>query len=270
MLSDEDLDNFVRDGFCVFDIHVAPELIEQAKALVWDFCPPSFASDDPATWSGVVEDSCQRQSMERRVGRLKFRECSRAFRSVRALTIWNDDIREQVKSLITPEASQKEAQRFMPIFRGLYPIFSQPADKCRIKAHCDTHFFQVGSVMYLNEVGTEDGAFVVWPGSHWLIAPFAPTLTHHHKPEGFDALCHEVERSITPVQVTGRAGTVILWHHRLLHGAGLNISGGVRHAVLCDFKNGLADSRMAGHAQEAFDETWSARVLAACNTASTC
>ena len=267
MLSDENLDSFVRYGFCVFDVHVAPELIEQAKALVWDFCPPWFAQADPTTWTGVVEDSCGSEWMERRAGRLKFRECARAFRSVRALTMWNNDIREPVKSLITPDAGEKEAQRFMPIFRGLYPIFSQAPGKCRIQAHCDTHFFQVGSVMYLNEVSTNEGAFVVWPGSHWLLAPFAQTLTHHHRPDGFDALCNEVEHSISPVQVIGRAGTVILWHHRLLHAAGLNTSGGVRHAVLCDFKNGLADSRRA---ETAFDETWSSRALAACTRVPTC
>ncbi|TGY90113.1 hypothetical protein E5163_03005 [Marinicauda algicola] len=262
MLSADRMRQFVRDGYTTVEIELDEFLLAQAMALVWEFCPPSFRPDDPTSWTGMVTDSCITRSMAERQGRLKYRECARAFHSIRALTVNNEALRETVKSLISPRTPDGKPARFMPIFRGLYPIFSQPREVCRVRAHCDTHFFQVGTVMYLNETGPEDGAFVVWPGSHRLIAPHAYGLTHTHTPEGFDALCARIEREIEPVCVTGGPGTVILWHSRLLHSAGVNCTGGVRYGLLSDFKNGMADARCHLRNDRPFDETWSPEVMA--------
>jgi ectoine hydroxylase-related dioxygenase (phytanoyl-CoA dioxygenase family) len=168
---------------------------------------------------------------------------------------------DAAKALITPESKEKAHQRFMPIFRGLYPIFSQPRDSYKRVAHCDTHFFQVGGVMYLNNVGKDEGAFMVWPGSHRIIAPHAKSIVHNHIPDEFEELCSEIQCSIQPVHITGKTGTIILWHHRLLHAARNNSSGGIRNAVLCDFKNGLADSRLGDNGGKVFDDSWSLSVL---------
>lgn len=261
MLSRDKICQFVRDGYTTLEIDLPAWHVAQAKALVWEFCPPSFRPDDPASWTGVVTDSCITRSMADRDGRLKYRECARAFHSIRALTVDNEAIREAVKSLIAVVLPDGKPARFMPIFRGLYPIFSQPRELCSVRAHCDTHFFQVGTVMYLNETGPEDGAFIVWPGSHRLVAPHSYGLTHTEKPEGFDALCARLEQTIEPVRVSGGPGTLILWHHRLLHSAGVNCTGGVRYGLLCDFKNGLADARCHLRNERAFDETWSPAVM---------
>lgn len=255
MLTQKQVSDFVRDGYCTVDLPLQDEWVEQAKALVWDFCPPWFEPDDQSTWTGVVQDSCDTRTMTGRVGRLKYRECARSFRSARVLAMWNKDLQACIQTLITP-AVKPSGYRFMPIFRGLYPIFSQPAEDCIERAHCDTHCFQVGSVTYLNDVGETGGAFVVWPGSHRLIAPYARTLSHSNTPEQFEAACDTIQNSIDPVHVTGRTGTVILWHHRLLHAAGGNRTRDVRHAMLCDFKNNLADARAKDRGPHAFDDTW--------------
>lgn len=284
MLSKEDINNFVRDGYCVINIDLPDAAVKQAKELVWEFTPSSFIPAEKDSWTGVVDDSCMRQSMDDRNGRLKYRDCTRGFRSMRALTYFNKELLKSVKSLIKSDTGILKDKRFMPIYRGIYPIFSQNSLKENvsfssiykgvnsifsknsfddsIKGHCDTHFFQVGSVIYLNDVEVGGGAFTVWPGSHHAIAPHATGLSHTHKPEGFDQLCEQVQRSIKPVQITGKQGTVVLWHHRLLHSAGLNNSGGVRYAMLCDFKNGMAEEKSHEKiSRQAFDETWSPEVL---------
>ena len=75
----------------------------------------------------------------------------------------------------------------------------------------------------------------------------------------FNRAVARVETSTQPVEVTGPLGTVVFWHQRLLHTAGINTLATIRHATLCDFKNArylvAADS-------EATDiwETWSPRV----------
>ncbi|PHS04190.1 MAG: hypothetical protein COA88_14000 [Kordia sp.] len=210
----------------------------------------------------MFKDSCMIRSMDDRKGRLKFRDGTRSFRSMRALTFHNRALSESVKSLIKPHTGILKDKRFMPIYRGIYPIFSQNSTEDRIRGHCATHFFQVGSVVYLNDVEVDGGAFTVWPGSHHIITPHATTLSHTHKPEGFDQLCERVERSINPVQITGKQGTVILWHHRLLHSAGSNNLGGVRYAMLCDFKNSMAEEKSSDQSGQVFDETWAPDVLA--------
>lgn len=261
MLTKKQIHQFVRDGYCTFNLTFSDHDVERARALVWEFCPPYFEKNDPSTWSGMVDDSCIRRNMTDRVGRLKFRECTRSFRSVRNLTLYNASLRSRVESLIMPDHSNQSAPRFMQVFRGLYPIFSQPAAPGQVKAHCDTHFFQVSSVIYLSDTDVNDGAFVVWPGSHRMIAPVATELGHHHFPDEFLKCCERVERTITPVSVPGRTGTVVLWHSRLLHAAGANIGGGVRHAALIDFKNGWADAVPTKKRSRAFDENWSPDVL---------
>ena len=41
--------------------------------------------------------------------------------------------------------------------------------------------------------------------------------------------------AVDPVHTFGSAGDVVLWHHRMGHGAGHNRSSQVRQAVLYDF-----------------------------------
>lgn len=46
---------------------------------------------------------------------------------------------------------------FLPTDKGINSAFSKNTNKDGIKGHCDTHFFQVGSVVYLNDVEAEGG-----------------------------------------------------------------------------------------------------------------
>ena len=46
-----------------------------------------------------------------------------------------------------------------------------------------------------------------------------------------------------PVEITGEAGTVVFWHHRMAHAPSPNTAGRVRLAVLHDFVSRAADDR---------------------------
>ncbi|MCJ7872291.1 phytanoyl-CoA dioxygenase family protein [Phaeobacter sp. J2-8] len=263
MLSKEQIHQFVRDGYCILNLKLSDYDVNRAIETVWKFSPPSFERNNPATWTGMVEDWCFKRDMTERGGRLKFRENTRSIGPVRTMTIYNTPLRYCVETLIMPDHNTRAAPIFRPMLRGLYPIFSQPEKSGPLRGHCDTHFFQVSCVIYLSDTDANDGAFVVWPGSHRMIAPVATELTRYHSPKEYLKCRDEVERTIEPVSITGKTGTVVLWHYRLLHAAGRNTGGGVRHAALIDFKNGWADAMPPKERNKAFDENWSPVVLEA-------
>ena len=75
----------------------------------------------------------------------------------------------------------------------------------------------------------------------------------------FDSAVAGVQASTQPVEVIGPLGTVVFWHQRMVHTAGINTRKTVRHATLCDFKNERFLSA-ADCATSDLWETWSPRV----------
>ena len=250
MLDDQQIEAFFTFGYCVARVPVAQEIIERAIKTVWDLCPIAFKPSTPETWQGEFRDCCKTQSIEDRRGRVKFRECLRDQRWLYDLTAGNRDILAAVAGLIgDPVVPQ--------YVRGLYPVF--PTPPIPAEGHCDQHKFQVGVVLYLSDVTPRGGGFTVWPESHHVMAKHHGTLGGKDRLRTFNRAVARVETSTQPVEVTGPLGTVVFWHQRLLHTAGINTLATIRHATLCDFKNArylvAADS-------EATDiwETWSPRV----------
>jgi hypothetical protein len=104
--------------------------------------------------------------------------------------------------------------------------------------------FTVGSMVYLDDVDSGGGGFTVWPGTHWIAAEyfsehslasagmggFLPALADH----GWDYESRLTE-DLQPVELTGDAGTLILWHNKLMHVAGVNQSERLRMAALMGY-----------------------------------
>ena len=134
---------------------------------VWELCPSAFQLDKPRSWHGEFEDSCKTLSIEKRLGRVKFRECLRGERWLYDMTAGNADILACIRELIGEPVPPEYV-------RGLYPVF--PARSRAPHGHCDRHKFQVGVVLYLSDVLPEGGGFTVWPGSHYEIARQHRTL----------------------------------------------------------------------------------------------
>lgn len=84
---------------------------------------------------------------------------------------------------------------------------------------------------YLNRIGPRAGGFTVYPGSHWKLAEY----WRSHDPLSFtDYMMEHGEPPIDagdPFEITGDAGTLVLWHGRLLHTAGVNHTLHPRMAV---------------------------------------
>jgi ectoine hydroxylase-related dioxygenase (phytanoyl-CoA dioxygenase family) len=180
---------------------------------------------------------------------VKFREILRGERWLYDLTAGNGDVVAAVADLIGEPVEPEYV-------RGLYPVF--PTHPRPTKGHCDRHKFQVGVVLYLSDVLPQGGGFTVWPGSHYVMAKHQCTLGGDDRTETFDAALAEVGASMRPVEVTGPVGTLVLWHQRLAHTAGINTRPAVRHATLCDFKN---DAFLAAADCQTDDlwHTWSSR-----------
>ena len=91
--------------------------------------------------------------------------------------------------------------------------------------------------MYLSDVLPQGGGFTVWPGSHHVMAKHHGSLGGDDRLPTFDLAVAGVEASTQPVEAIGPTGTVVFWHQRIVHTAGINTRKTVRHATLCDFKN---------------------------------
>jgi len=249
VLSDQQIRNFCSAGYCISRVAIPDELVAQAVEKVWALCPPSFRANKPRTWQGEFRDCCKTQAIEDRRGRVKFREILRGERWLYDLTAGNPDVLATVAELIGEPVEPEYV-------RGLYPVF--PTRPRSPQGHCDRHKFQVGVVLYLSDVLPQGGGFTVWPASHDFMAKHQGTLGGDDRHETFDAALAEVQASTRPVEITGPIGTLILWHQRLVHTAGINTRRTVRHATLCDFKNQAFLAAADGKADDLW-QTWSAR-----------
>ena len=273
MLSDQQIREFCAEGYCVSQVPVPAEVVTRAVEKVWELCPPAFQANKPRTWKGEFRDCCKTQSIRDRRGRVKFREILRGERWLYDLTAGNRDVLALVAELIGDPVEPEYVRGLYPVFpshRGLGPLPGRFRRPPPVQGHCDRHKFQVGVVLYLSDVRPQGGGFTVWPGSHHVMAKHQGTLGGDDRLETFDAALAAVEASISPVEINGPIGTLVLWHQRLVHTAGENTQPTVRHATLCDFKN---HAFLAAAGREADDlwQTWSSRtqrIAASANTSS--
>lgn len=229
-LSDAEIACFKTHGILVKTDILSEDDCRRAVDRCWELLPPHFNRDEPDTWQGMVKDCCVTKSLHSRNGRVKFRECLRSESWVYDIVAQNPLIGKTVAVLLGTVAPPNH-------IRGLYPVFPVGIPSERPPGpHTDMQIFQVGTVGYLEEVAPHGGGFTVWPGSHLrLHEQFAFNgCTHPPVPE----LMAEVERlrsEIQPWEIPGRRGTVIFWHHRLMHTYGFNRTKRVRQAILGDF-----------------------------------
>lgn len=108
--------------------------------------------------------------------------------------------------------------------------------------------FRLQMSAYIDDVPPNCGGFTVWPGSHeriwteqWKAFKAGEKHTDKHLPVrkagGYtDPVIGEIKADTEPVDCHGPAGTVILWHTKILHVAGQNASDDViRQATIYGF-----------------------------------
>jgi hypothetical protein len=78
--------------------------------------------------------------------------------------------------------------------------------------------FGVQGILYLADTAADQGAFTCVPGFHRKIGSWLEAL-----PEGADP--RKQDLSAIPVDVSGRAGDLVIWHQALPHGSSPNRAG---------------------------------------------
>jgi hypothetical protein len=89
--------------------------------------------------------------------------------------------------------------------------------------------FSIGVTVYVDHVEPRGGGTLVWPGSHENVAGF---FEDHSWDEFVDEANPAGVRDAPPFEVNGPPGTVMLWHHNLVHSAGPNLSDRIRMALI--------------------------------------
>jgi len=232
-LSAHEIGRFRDDGFIVRRIALDPVLQDQAIALTWDEVRkmnPEFVRDEPWTWTGEATDSCRVAPMAKRRGRIKLREQVRDTPWLAAMIREDDQILAPIRSLLGAKGMPRRK------IRGLYPIFPSSSSSTALSGGMDAHPFQVSCIIYLSDVAEQGGAFNVWRGSHDLMRhAFPGKASWAIDPARAEELRIEAEMRYERVSLPGPAGTMILWHHRLLHTPSTNRTRSVRHALIGDF-----------------------------------
>ena len=88
--------------------------------------------------------------------------------------------------------------------------------------------FTIACAVYFDTVEPRGGGFTVWPGSHRRTERYFQDHTYGDYIAGDDVLA-----SLDPGpahEITGPAGTLVLWHHNIIHGPAPNHSERIRMA----------------------------------------
>jgi len=111
--------------------------------------------------------------------------------------------------------------------------------------------FTIACAVYFDEVVPRGGGFTVWPGSHRIV----PQYFQEHPRRDYQEADHDVLEELHPCpahEITGEPGTLVLWHHNIMHGAAPNFSDRVRMA---GFQR-IAREDIAEIGQDGLADTW--------------
>lgn len=231
MLTREQARFFARNGYVhvsgVVDAPTCRHLVERT----WQQLPPHWRRDDPGTWRGAFADSCHEADLDARGGLLKY-QCKELAADPHVVAAFQrpSPVHDLAHALI---GKPLHAIRV----RGLYAIAPQvrpgPARRA-FSPHVESHPANLVVLTYLDDVEPGGGGLSVWPGSHVdLWHAFDSKLEHAARSD----LAARIARwsSYEPVELPGRAGDVVLTHHRLLHSPSRNSRRRIRFAFLCDY-----------------------------------
>ena len=250
MLSEEQKASFILNGYCTVDTGLDPAWANWAIDLTWSQIDSHFDRDDPATWIGEIEDDCRSASLTKRRGRLKFK--NNVFRNPELMRMMYGEgpVMAAVRDLIGDNIVGRHATR------GLYPIFPTPTSSETIMGGMDAHPFQVNAILYLDDVAEDGGAFSVWVGSHYIMAQAFAGRASYQLLDNVEVLREEAERTCPRITLPGPRGTLVLWHHRLLHTPTTNRSPKIRYALLADYhRDDWLDRADLPHTED-FWEDW--------------
>lgn len=232
---------FKRNGFLVIEDGIDTSLAHEARDAVWESIPEERG--EPATWT----DGEYRNANDELEDVAPFEEIDRQAFAYAAELVGEQNL--------SPPGNLMQVQLRFPSGEELTdPDATQPRDR---NGHVDgfgqyTDTGEVGyttmaAVAYLDRVQPRGGGFTVWPGSHRILEQFfqdhpLETLGElGSRPAAIDGdgwdLDARLQDQIDPFEISGDAGTLVLWHGKLLHTAGVNHSPHVRMAAIPRFRH---------------------------------
>ena len=150
--------------------------------------------------------------------------------------------------------------------RGVYCIFPKSPDrKARLSPHGDHTGAQLSAMVFVDTVPPHCGGFTIWPGSHHMSHFYHTTVYGPLDPDRAEQYVRardDVLRQVTPVEFHGKAGDVVFWHPRLVHGPGVNYSADhdrpvVRYIVPCEYqRDGLTSYFNLSHGPAPNRQWW--------------
>lgn len=232
VLTPEDVLSFRRDGYLVKRNILDRDGCRRAVNRMWSCLPASFDRERWWTWRGKLTDCDGTMRIRERRGRFKIRDEVWFEPEWLELLPLNPFVRAATEQLLGAGtvATPKRV-------RGIYAVFPVRTllKRRRHNGHIDRPLFNLGMIAYLDDVEPGGGGFHVWPGSHRILYH---DFLHEFGEESRPSLAqHKAElRRNWPVEITGRAGDVIFYHYRILHGPGRNRGSRVRVAMLSDIR----------------------------------
>jgi hypothetical protein len=129
------------------------------------------------------------------------------------------------------------------VSRGVYAVFP-PADDGKnpdrlrgasLGPHTDQVCQQLNVSAYLDDVGPRNGGFTVYPGSHKLMYQAHTHDANWSPTTGFREAMRQVIDTIEPLELCAKQGSVIFWHGRMVHSAGIHTGEDIRWALFGDY-----------------------------------
>ena len=202
-LDDEALGHFSAHGFVVLRGAISPDDARASAALLWSTIGAD--PDDPPSWD-------RPHPLRQNIMVQRFR--GEPFEKNRR----NPRIRRAFEQLYGR--------------RDIWPIvdrlgFNPPTPAERVAAPARLHWdvelvppvpFLLQGLIYLNDVGADQGAFSCVPGFQHRLDAWLRAL-----PPGSDPHTHDLD-ALGRVFVPGQAGDLVIWHQALPHGASRNTS----------------------------------------------
>ncbi len=229
-LTSDELYQFRDRGFLVLRRVLNPAGCARAVDRMWSCMPPGFRRDSPFSWRGLLTDCEGTLSLRRRQGHFQVRDESWFGEEWQRLLPANPIVFAVACELLGHGLVDPPER-----IRGLYPVFpTWSLLGPRPQGHLDRGIFQLGALAYLDDVKAGGGGLVVWPGSH---KDFHMQFHRHvgDGPRPGIPAALQAWSALPGVEITGQAGDVIFYHHRLLHASGRNRRLSVRQAMLAEF-----------------------------------
>ena len=262
-LTSEQIAFFKDNGYLLLPGALDVDLCTWARDRLWEALPTdcSLRRHEPQTHVGPFSTADINKDLEHRREGFKWQ-----LRSIRTdpkfiQLIYSPKLCAVAEQLLGKNNVRQPVAGELPGVRGIYCTLPY-GDQAREpdEAHTDAHPFHFGAVGLIHDVPPDGGAFKVWPKSHKRLYPtfwmqydqarvpsyeHLPSLRGITNPPEYHAELARIEKDTEPVECWGKAGDVVLWHHRLAHMASHNYSGVIRQAVLGDFaRNDLDQTRL--------------------------